>query len=118
MSSRENPQSPSRTSSEAENAMAANARSRDRQGKAADHERRERHIGMMGDGTEEQDLGQPGDPAARISQSEVEEAFRPPVAPEDRSISEAREDSSADERAVDEGMGEPRNRSGGPSARS
>lgn len=98
--------------------MAANARSRDRQGKAADHERRERHIGMLGHGTEEQDLDQARDPAARIGQSEVEEAFRPPVAPEDRSISEAREDSSADERAVDEGMGEPRNRSGGPSARS
>jgi hypothetical protein len=73
---------------------------------------------MMGDGTEEQDLGQPGDPAARISQSEVEDAFRPPAAPEDRSIREAREDSSDDERAVDEGMGEPRNRSRGPSARS
>ncbi len=33
------------------------------------------HPGMMGDGTEEQNLGQPGDPAARISKDEVEEAF-------------------------------------------
>ena len=36
--------------------------------------------GMMGDGTEEQNLDQPGDPAARIKQEEVAEAFgnRPP----------------------------------------
>jgi hypothetical protein len=33
------------------------------------------HPGMMGDGTEEQNLGQDGDPSARISQAEVEEAF-------------------------------------------
>lgn len=31
---------------------------------------------MMGDGTEEQNLGQIGDPGARIRQDEVEEAFR------------------------------------------
>ncbi len=31
--------------------------------------------GMMGDGTEEQNLNQIGDPAARIGQDEVEEAF-------------------------------------------
>ena len=31
--------------------------------------------GMMGDGTEEQNLGQPGNPAARIKQDEVDEAF-------------------------------------------
>lgn len=33
------------------------------------------HPGMMGDGTEEQNLGQPGNPAARIKEEEVDEAF-------------------------------------------
>ena len=33
------------------------------------------HPGMMGDGTEEQNLGQTGNPSARISQDEVEDAF-------------------------------------------
>ena len=33
------------------------------------------HPGMMGDGTEEQNLGQKGDPAARINKKEVEDAF-------------------------------------------
>lgn len=33
------------------------------------------HPGMMGDGTEEQNLGQPGDPAARITEDEVKDAF-------------------------------------------
>ena len=32
--------------------------------------------GVMGDGTEEQNLGQPGDPSKRITREEVEEAFR------------------------------------------
>ncbi len=31
---------------------------------------------MMGDGTEEQNLDQDGDPEARITQEEVDEAFR------------------------------------------
>lgn len=30
---------------------------------------------VMGDGTEEQNLGQPGDPSKRISEDEVQEAF-------------------------------------------
>ncbi|SDS93980.1 hypothetical protein [Bradyrhizobium canariense] len=34
------------------------------------------HPGMMGDGTEEQNLGQPGNPAARIKQDEVDAAFK------------------------------------------
>jgi ElaB/YqjD/DUF883 family membrane-anchored ribosome-binding protein len=34
-----------------------------------------RHPGMMGDGTEEQNLGQVGDPSARIGQDEVQQAF-------------------------------------------
>jgi hypothetical protein len=33
------------------------------------------HPGMMGDGTEEQNLGEPGNPAARIKKDEIEEAF-------------------------------------------
>ncbi|HUZ13788.1 MAG TPA: hypothetical protein VMU93_13190 [Caulobacteraceae bacterium] len=38
------------------------------------------HPGMMGDGTEEQNLGQPGHPENRIAQDEVEEAFGEPDA--------------------------------------
>ena len=33
------------------------------------------HPGMMGDGTEEQNLNQNGDPGAQITESEVSEAF-------------------------------------------
>jgi hypothetical protein len=33
------------------------------------------HPGMMGDGTEEQNLDEVGDPAARIQKDEVEAAF-------------------------------------------
>ena len=33
------------------------------------------HPGMMGDGTEEQNLGQPGNPAGRIKKDEVDAAF-------------------------------------------
>jgi hypothetical protein len=33
------------------------------------------HPGMMGDGTEEQNLGQPGNPAARFKEDEVDAAF-------------------------------------------
>jgi hypothetical protein len=33
------------------------------------------HPGMMGDGTEEQNLGQKGNPAARIRKDEVDAAF-------------------------------------------
>ena len=33
------------------------------------------HPGMMGDGTEEQNLNQPGNPSARITQDEVQAAF-------------------------------------------
>ena len=41
------------------------------------------HPGMMGDGTEEQNLNQAGDPAARIKKDEVEAAFKkaPPEKP-------------------------------------
>jgi hypothetical protein len=33
------------------------------------------HLGMMGDGTEEQNLGERGDPAKRIKKDEVDAAF-------------------------------------------
>jgi hypothetical protein len=33
------------------------------------------HPGMMGDGTEEQNLGQSGNPGARIKKEEVDAAF-------------------------------------------
>ena len=35
-----------------------------------------KHPGMMGDGTEEQNLNEKGDPSARITKDEVEDAFR------------------------------------------
>jgi hypothetical protein len=34
------------------------------------------HPGMMGDGTEEQNLNQKGDPSARITEGEVRDAFK------------------------------------------
>lgn len=37
-----------------------------------------KHPGMMGDGTEEQNLNEPGDPKARIKRDEVEKAFGTP----------------------------------------
>ena len=39
-------------------------------GKIAD-----KHPGMLGDGTEEQNLNQKGDPSARITERDVKEAF-------------------------------------------
>ena len=36
------------------------------------------HKGMMGDGTEEQNLNQTGDPSRRIKKEEVEAAFGKP----------------------------------------
>jgi hypothetical protein len=36
------------------------------------------HPGMMGDGTEEQNLNEPGNQAARISKNEVKRAFSKP----------------------------------------
>jgi hypothetical protein len=37
------------------------------------------HPGMMGDGTEEQNLGERGDPSKRIKEDEVDAAFDQPV---------------------------------------
>lgn len=36
------------------------------------------HPGMMGDGTEEQNLNQTGNPGARITQDEIDAAFKKP----------------------------------------
>ena len=36
------------------------------------------HPGMMGDGTEEQNLNQTGNPGARIAQEEIDAAFKKP----------------------------------------
>jgi hypothetical protein len=37
------------------------------------------HLGMMGDGTEEQNLGESGDPSKRIKEDEVDAAFSQPA---------------------------------------
>jgi hypothetical protein len=50
MSPHDPPKTTRRPPSDAENAMAANARSRDRQGKAEDKARRDGHSGMKRDG--------------------------------------------------------------------
>jgi len=42
---------------------------------AAEEKIADKHVGMMGDGTEEQDLNQPGTPGARIEKDEVTAAF-------------------------------------------
>ena len=41
----------------------------------------EKHNGMMGDGTEEQNLNQPGTPGARIEKDEVTAAFEKKAPP-------------------------------------
>lgn len=49
----------------------------------ADKKSADKHEGMMGDGTEEQNLNQPGTPGARINADEVTAAFekKAPVKP-------------------------------------
>jgi hypothetical protein len=44
------------------------------------------HPGMMGDGTEEQNLGQEGDPSARITEDEVKSAFDDGEGPHSRPV--------------------------------
>jgi hypothetical protein len=41
----------------------------------------DKHEGMMGDGTEEQNLNQPGTPGARIEKDEVTAAFEKKAPP-------------------------------------
>lgn len=43
---------------------------------AQDPNQQDKHPGMMGDGTEEQNLNQTGNPGARIKEDEVREAFK------------------------------------------
>jgi hypothetical protein len=43
---------------------------------AQDPNKQDGHPGMMGDGTEEQNLNQKGDPGARIREDEVKDAFK------------------------------------------
>lgn len=45
------------------------------QDKPAAADKKPPHPGMMGDGTEEQNLNQTGNPADRITEDEVKEAF-------------------------------------------
>ncbi|HEY2358140.1 MAG TPA: hypothetical protein VGH86_11875 [Phenylobacterium sp.] len=48
---------------------------------AQDGKAPDKHPGMFGDGTEEQNLNQKGDPSARITEAEVKEAFGKAPAP-------------------------------------
>ncbi len=57
---------------------------------------RDPHPGMMGDGTEEQNLGQPGDPSARITQDEVTAAFETEHTPTTRRIEPVAEGETVD----------------------
>ena len=47
----------------------------------ADKKSADKHTGMMGDGTEEQNLNQPGTPGARIEKDEVTAAFEKKAPP-------------------------------------
>lgn len=98
------PNDPTSVPSHAEKAMAANAQSRDRQGRSEDQARL-LHVGMMGDGTEEQNLDQVGDPSARITKEEVQQAFAPNKA--SASPGETASDAAAEQRGEDEGMPAP-----------
>jgi hypothetical protein len=53
-------------------------------GHAQDDKKTDPHPGMMGDGTEEQNLNQKGDPSARITEDEVKEAFKDKVGKTDK----------------------------------
>ena len=46
--------------------------------KATNQQANTSHPGVMGDGTEEQNLNQQGNPGARITQDDVDEAFKKP----------------------------------------
>jgi len=117
VSPNDSPETPRRRPSDVEDAMAANARSRDHQGKAEDKARREHHRSMTGDDEGDQPRGQPGRSPGRTGRGEAGKAVRGSVPPEARSISDARQDSSDEDRAADEGMGEPRTPPRGSSSR-
>ena len=68
----------------------------------------ERHPGMMGDGTEEQNLGQEGDPAARITEQDVKAAFDDGAGPNSRPAEPLPDDEIHDQLADRELAGEDR----------
>ena len=47
----------------------------DEKAKTTETPKADPHPGMMGDGTEEQNLNQPGNPAARVTEEDVKAAF-------------------------------------------
>jgi hypothetical protein len=55
------------------------------------------HPGMMGDGTEEQNLGQAGDPSARITEDEVKAAFETESTPATRLVEPTAPDEKVDQ---------------------
>ena len=57
----------------------------------------DRHPGMMGDGTEEQSLGQKGDPSARITEAEVKSAFDSGEGPNSRAAEPLAKDQTHDQ---------------------
>jgi hypothetical protein len=65
----------------------------------ADSTKRDLHPGMMGDGSEEQDLGQAGTPGARITREEVEAAFDNGEGPHSRKAEPLAEDKTHDQLA-------------------
>jgi hypothetical protein len=71
-------------------------------------DKRDPHPGMMGDGTEEQNLGQPGIPEARITRQEVEAAFDTGEGPHSREAEPLAEDEVCDQLAHHEGKAEDR----------
>jgi hypothetical protein len=62
-------------------------------------DKRERHPGMMGDGTEEQNLGQIGNPADRISEADVKAAFDTGEGPGARAVEPLAKDEVFDQLA-------------------
>ena len=48
----------------------------DKAGPKTEKPKADPHPGMMGDGTEEQNLNQTGDPSARVTEEDVKEAFK------------------------------------------
>ena len=68
----------------------------------------ERHPGMMGDGTEEQNLGQAGDPAARITEEDVKGAFDDGAGPNSRAAEPLAENAKHDQLADREAVAEDR----------
>jgi len=71
-------------------------------------DKRNPHPGMMGDGTEEQDLGQPGTPSARITRDDVVAAFDDGEGPHSRAVKPLAEHKTHDQLAEHEKRAEDR----------